>query len=104
MVDQRSKFAQTAAASSAVPSWNLTPGRSLNVQILPVGSLDQLSARPPSSSAVPGLWVIRVSYIWRIGRNDSPSSLKIGSKFFGSPAPAKMKVPPVAALPPSPPL
>ena len=99
MLNQRSKLKQTAAALKSVPSWNFTPWRSLKVQTLPSGSCSQLSARPPSSSAVPGLCCTSVSYICRIGRNDSPSSLKIGSKFFGSPAPAKTKVPPVLASP-----
>ena len=55
MVNQRSKFAQTAVASSGVPSWNVTPSRRVNVQVLPSGVDVHSVARPGSSSVVPGL-------------------------------------------------
>ena len=45
---QRSKLVQTAAALNGVPSWNLTPSRSLNVHDLAV------VRSAPSSSARPG--------------------------------------------------
>ena len=40
----------TACEVNGVPSWNLTPGRSLNVQVLPSGVASQVVARAGWSS------------------------------------------------------
>ena len=46
----RRKNAATSSATSVLPSWNLTPWRILNVQVLMSGVNDQLSASSGSST------------------------------------------------------
>src|SRR5579864_890024 len=53
-----------AAAFHGVPSWNRTPGRSLNVQVSPSGETDQLVARSGSTSVRPGTARTSVLNIW----------------------------------------
>src|SRR3954451_15997612 len=94
MLNQRSKLAQTAAASIGVPSENFTPDLSENVQVLPSLLGSHFLAREGSRSAVPGLFWISVSKICRVIRKVSPSSLNAGSNSFGLPAAPKIIVPP----------
>ena len=65
----RSNEATTSAAVSGVPSWNLTPWRILNVQVLPPLEAAQLSARIGTSfdlesanvSCSPGINAVTIS-------------------------------------------
>ena len=50
----RVKLKQTALASIVVPSWNLTPFRSLNVQLRPFFEVVQLVASCGTTFVVPG--------------------------------------------------
>jgi hypothetical protein len=97
---QRSKLTQTASALKSVPSWNFTPDRSLNVQVVPAASGSQDSARPGLTLVPPSSGRTRVSNTWRATRNDSPSLAKLGSSTFGSPATPKTRV--SLLLPPEP--
>src|SRR5579864_8710122 len=51
---QRSQLILTASALNGVPSWNVTPWRSLKVHVSPSGETDQLVARSGSMSVLPG--------------------------------------------------
>ena len=91
---QRSKLKQTASALKSVPSWNLTPSRSVNVNTVASSLTSHSVASEGSSSVVPGLRPIRVSKICVMTRIDSPSETSAPSRATGSDAPAKTSVPP----------
>lgn len=60
---RRSKVALTAAALNGVPSWNLTPRRSLKVITVPSREISQDSASAGMNSPVRRSAVTRVSYM-----------------------------------------
>src|SRR5918999_3311547 len=95
---QRSKLAQTASALKSVPSWNLTPSRSVKVWDLPSGADSHAVASSGSTSVVPGAAPTRPSYICRATRKVSPSLASAGSSITGSEDAAKTKV---VSAPPS---
>jgi hypothetical protein len=53
----RSSVNFTAWASKAVPSWNFTPSRSLNVQILPSGEVSHAVARRGFATPAGSSWI-----------------------------------------------
>jgi hypothetical protein len=57
----RLKFAQTAAELNGVPSWNLTPRRNVNVQVLPSRLGVQRVANFGCNCVVPGFSSTRPS-------------------------------------------
>jgi hypothetical protein len=81
---QRSKFAQTAFALNAVPSWNFTPVRRLNVHVFPSFDCVQLVARSGRRFVVPGTCDTSVSTICLMTRIDSPSFASEPSSETGS--------------------
>jgi hypothetical protein len=81
-----------------VPSWNFTPLRSQNVQVLPPVSF-HFVASAGMIFVVPGLSFTRPSNICSVTRNDSPSETSAGSRYAGSPVPAKINVPAFEAPP-----
>src|SRR5437763_3353919 len=72
----------TASELNGVPSWNLTPGLSLKVQVLRSGVLSQLVASCGTGSILV-LKVTRLSKIARIGWPNGPVPTG-GSRLFGS--------------------
>ncbi len=100
---QRSKFAQTAAASNGVPSVNFTPSWRWKVQALPSAEVSQLLASSGTTSVLPGLRSIRPSKICLVTRNVSPSLAKAGSRVVGS-ADAANTITSLALEPLSPPV
>ena len=64
------------------------------VHAVPSGLDSQLSARPGSTSVVPGFRSTRVSKICSMTRDDSPSETRIPSRATGSAAEPKKSVPP----------
>src|SRR6185312_12608514 len=88
----------TAAELNAVPSWNLTPRRSVNVQSFAFFD-DHFVASEGRTTVEPGFRPTRLSKIWFVTRNDSPSETNAGSRYVGSDAPAKTSVPAFEAPP-----
>ncbi len=74
----------TACALKGVPSWNLTPRRSLNVQVLPSFETLQDSASPGRTSVFSSTNWTRFSKMWRVTSNDSPSVMFCGSSLTAS--------------------
>ena len=59
---QRSKLKQTASALNGSPSWNVTPSLRVKVHVARKSSLvSQLSARPGTTSVVPGSSAVKPS-------------------------------------------
>ena len=91
---QRSKLKQTAAASSRVPSWNLTPLRRTNVQTRPSALTFQLVARPGTTRVPPGASSTRPSRIWSEIRTDDSSDARAASREIASAPVPQTRVPP----------
>ena len=86
------KFAHTAAELNGVPSVNVTPLRSGNVQTRPFFDADQLVASAGSILSVPGLLRTSPSKIWYVARSDVPSETSEASSRTGSPSAPTIKV------------
>ena len=96
---QRSKLNFAASAFHGVPSWNVTPWRSLNVQTRPSGDTDQLVARSGSMSVWPGFIRTRRLNICVVTSEVSPFVLTGLSSVSASPDLPQMKVVGPAAQP-----
>src|SRR3954471_19077266 len=79
----------TACEVNGVPSWNLTPGRSLNVQVLPSGVTSQAVARAGWSSIF-SFQAVKPSYRLASGCWNGPVP-GAGSRLAGSVPSATMK-------------
>ena len=95
VVIPRSKLATTAAASSALPSWNRTPSRRANVQDAPSLVICHPDASAGVIRDVAGSTSTSVSKIWRVATSDASSFH--GSSEAASAAMATRRVPPAIA-------
>src|SRR5882672_8938854 len=89
----RENVATTSAELNAVPSWNFTPSRSLNVYVLPSDDTFQLSARSGMMVLSPsaGLKRTRLLYICPRMKRNAPWCT---SKCATSAGPAHLSTPP----------
>ena len=99
---QRLKLKQTAAELNGVPSWNVTPLRSWNVQVLPFLEAFQLVASLGTTTVPPGFRPTSPSKIWITTRPDSPSEISAPSSTTGSAVVPKTSVPLARDLPNAP--